>query len=413
MRAGHRAKLSLVTATGLLLSGLGACADDDPHAFDPRPPLAENRLDSPPAGAAQPRVLLLLDSSGSMERRADCSCRTTRCDECLPSCEAEERSRWHLVLEALTGSFTRFACRYEQRTTSQGATYDRGYAIPHVALTQDVAQRDDGLLSRFGAQVRFGVATLDSVPGYGSSELVPEPAFDWTRSQGEQGMNSYAGRDPHRPARARVRPDGSEVGKLYYPASAGPFLLDTGIRSEDAAEGALVMPQADETPESRRGRIVDQLWGVRPFGGSPIAAALDDLDFALDTHPEGAAAKTYLVLITDGPPDDDFRRFPSPGCDCASWQACGEDPQAMSCPYPLATQAAQHLRCGFDPEGCDGALDQLFVIGLAPRDETLGRELDDLAAAGGSREAHFVRSLAALNAQLDAILNTAIASAEP
>jgi hypothetical protein len=401
MRANRRFQLGVKTFS-ILLAALGACADEDGH-LAPGTPLAEFRFDvpAPAPESEQPRVLLLLDTSGSMQWREDCTCSTPSCSECLPSCDAGERSRWHRVIEALTGSFRSADCEATARTV---ADYDRDYGIPNVKLADDLAQRNDGLLARFGGYVRFGVATFDSVLSYGTDELVPEGAFDWARNRSTAGMSSYAGADPERRTRARVRPDGSVVGLVNFPASAGPYLIDTGIRSKAASEGALILPDAEEDRAARHGRIVKQLLGVRPFGSSPIAAAFDDLYFALKDNPDGAG-RDYVVLITDGLADDDFRRFPVPGCDCDSPDACaGEDPSMMSCPYPLPAEAAQYLRCGYSGERCDGPAAQVFVVAQATAEDALRRQLESIAAAGGSDGPRFATGLGQLNDALDDVL---------
>jgi hypothetical protein len=410
MRVSTRFELCILTCAVLL----GGCADEDAHV-DPNAPLAEFRFDvpAPLPESQQVRVLLLLDTSGSMQWRETCACETPSCSECLPDCAAGETSRWHRVLEALTGSFAQASCELVPRSSlDAGFSYDRSYAIPDVKLGDDLQQRDDGLLERYGAYVRFGVATFDSVGAYdGADALVPEATFDWSKSRGEQGMSSYAGSTSARARVARVRADDSVVGRVNYPASAGPYLIDTGIRSESASEGALVLPRADETRSARHTRIAQQLRGVRPFGTSPVAAALDDVSFALQRNPGGA--RDYVVLLTDGLPDDDFRKFPVPGCDCDSFETCGEDPRAMSCPYPLPAQAARNLRCGGDKDddACEAA--QLFVLGLANPDETLQGELDGIAAAGGSDSVRFVSGLSELNAALDAIVMRVVRATSP
>jgi hypothetical protein len=396
MRANTR--LAQISALFLVL---GACGDDVPET-----PLAEIRVDVPPPlpETEQPRVLLLLDTSGSMQWREGCTCSTPACTECLPNCEAGERSRWHGVLEALTGSFAKASCESVARTPDNEVfTYDRNYPIPNVALTGEIEQRDDGLLTRYGAYVRFGLATFDSVGAYGADTLIAENAFDWDQSRKVAGMSSYAGVDPDRSGHARVRADGSVVGRVFYPASAGPYLIDTGIRSQYASEGALVLPRSAEETSARHARITEQLMGVRPFGTSPVAAALDDVYFALRRSDE-SNTQSYVVLISDGLPDDDYRTFPSPGCDCASWESCGENPNPMSCPYPLPADAARHLRCGFSDSRCVGPVTWLFVIAQATQDETLQTELGAIAAAGGSDAARFVSGLSELNAALDSVL---------
>ena len=413
MRANTRFQLA-IQSLAALLGTLGACADEDAH-LSPDTPLAEFRFDvpAPLPESEQPRVLLLLDTSGSMQWREGCACTSSSCSECLPSCDDAERSRWHRVLEALTGSFARADCETHARTTlDAGLSYDRNYPIPNVKLGDDLAQRDDGLLARFGGYVRFGLATFDSVLAYGSDDLVPELAFDWPKSRRADGMSSYAGAAPESRDRARVRPDGSVVGRLNYPASAGPYQIDTGIRSKAASEGALVLPSPEEDRAARHARITRQLLGVRPFGTSPVAAAFDDLYFAFEDNPAEGPARNYVILITDGPADDDFRKFPVPGCDCDSPDTCaGEDPDTMSCPYPTAANAAHYLRCGYSDQSCAGPVAQLFVIAQAEPVDTLRRELDNIAAAGGSDGPRFVRGLGQLNDALDEALTRIVLAA--
>jgi hypothetical protein len=390
----------------LLASMLAACADDDPF-IDSNAPLAELRFDLPEPlpPLEQPRVILLLDTSGSMQWRDGCVCETAACNECLPNCEMGERSRWYQVIEALTGSFSTFGCESTPRSAIEDFSYDHNYPIPSLVLTPDVQQRDDGLLYSFAPYVRFGTATFDSMPAYGSDALVPEQNFSWAKSRSAEGMSSYAGTAPGKPNKPRVRKDGSVVGRVNYPGSAGPFIIDTGIRSQGASEGALVLPEPDESNLQLQLRIHAQLFGVRPFGTSPVAAALDDLYFALRQHPLEGAAKTYVVLITDGLVDGDFRRFPTPGCDCSTFAECGEDPSDMSCPYPLSADAARHLRCGFDGGSCSGPLAKLYVVSTAAPQFPLQQQLDEIAAAGGSEAARFVSGVSGLYAALDEVLS--------
>jgi hypothetical protein len=102
--------------------------------------------------------------------------------------------------------------------------------------------------------------------------------------------------------------------------------MDTGIQSADAAGGALftAVPRDPASVTSLKAN----LRAVRPFGGTPIAAALDDLYYYFAEDPNGAPARQasagrYVILITDGYPDDDFRVYPTPGCACATPEACG------------------------------------------------------------------------------------------
>ena len=387
-------------------AALAGCADDDPNALDPLPPTAASELGlpEPRPRTEQPLVLLIVDSSGSMERRLGCSCVTPGCAECLPDCAAGERSRYLDVLETLTGSFQGYACSAEPRPRDGDGSYDRDYGLPHVQLGESTRQAADGLLDRLGGHVRFGVATLDSVRSYGAESLVGLSSFDWQRSKGPAGMYSYAGASAARPTRPRLRPDGSTVGKLFFPGASEPYLIDTGLRSPAASEGALLLPGLDDAPAELRTSIARQLRAVRPYGGSPLSAALDDAYFALtQLGPRQAAPHSYVVLLSDGPADDDFRQLPSPGCACASEAECGESPAAMSCPYPLPDAAAAHLRCGFSDAACDGPVDAVYVLGLGPTDGAERQALDGIAAAGGSDSARIALDAGELRARLDEI----------
>ena len=395
----------------LLAVALAGCADDDPMAL---PPTAASELAIPAelAPDQQPLVLLVLDSSGSMERRLGCTCESVSCSECLPDCDAAQRSRWLDVLEVLTGSFQGFACSTEPRPREDASAYDRDYGIPHVQLGASTQQAQDGLLARFGAQVRFGVATLDSTGSYGHDELVGVSSFNWQKSRGALGLYSYAGATSDRPQRPRARPDGSVVGKLFFPGASEPYLIDTGLRSPDADEGALIIPSMDDAVATAHAAIAQQLRNVRAFGGSPLAAALDDAYFALTRlAPRQRAPHTYVVLVTDGPADDDFRKSPSPGCACSSQAECGEDPISMSCPFPLPAQAATHLRCGFSNTACEGPVDAVHVLGLSSLLEPARIELDAIAAAGGSEAARFAADANELRARMDELLQSVLRDA--
>jgi hypothetical protein len=118
------------------------------------------------------------------------------------------------------------------------------------------------------------------------------------------------------------------------------------------------------------------------------------------------------VLITDGPADDDFRSFPTPGCDCATFEECGEDPSTMSCPYPLSKNAVQHLRCGFG-RTCSGPLSKLYVISTAAPQFALQQELDEIAAAGGSEAARFVSGVSGMYGALNDILTRILGDTSP
>ena len=77
-----------------------------------------------------PYFMLVIDTSGSMERMPTCECEDLACRNCLPVCNpttsggVPEKNRWATTLEALTGTFNNFQCEPLARTVANGATYD-------------------------------------------------------------------------------------------------------------------------------------------------------------------------------------------------------------------------------------------------------------------------------------------------
>jgi hypothetical protein len=272
------------------------------------------------------------------------------------------------------------------------------YTIPNYALARSASQRDDGLIEAFGARIQFGLATFDIEYTYrGAPDIIARMDFDFARSEGVDGLFSYAGGTQNAP---RQRLDGTTVGRAFFPGCTFPLFIDTGIRSAGAPEGALLLPSREDSPSIRSQQLREQLRRARPFGGTPTDAALDDLYFYFTEDPAGPGTspsrKRHVVLITDGRPDSAFRAL---GCACKTEEECGGDPSQMSCPYPTATEAALHLRCGFDASACAGPIDALHVVGLSVV-EDYKSELDAIAAAGGADRARYANSQPELRAAL-------------
>ena len=280
----------------------------------------------------QPFVMVIVDSSGSMEYLPNCTCSTLGCSECLPKCDltndtageppAGKKNRWATLLEALTGKFNDFQCTKLARTTTNGMTgYDLNYSIPYhqpwscgssggaCAYPGPTTQQANGLLDNYLLRLRFGLMTFDGRKTYGD-DLIPASDFllNQTLSDTEPGSWSYGG--PKR---------------IHYPSCTTDYMEDWGVRGPGATEGAMISLNwtgcgaAECDMYSANAAIQDSLVRTRTFGGTPIAAALDDLYFHFKTDlkddPYKSCRGRYAVLITDGIPDDDFRKFPSPGCD--------------------------------------------------------------------------------------------------
>jgi hypothetical protein len=362
--------------------------------------------------------MLIVDTSGSMERKVSCACTTPGCTECLPDCGAHERNRWISMLETLTGTYGDYACTEAERTVENGFTYDEGYPLPHYVPQGN--QQEDGVLDTYRESVRFGLATFDGWDTwYGAAPLVSADEFDYAKSEGEDGLWSY---NPARALGKDIRgASGAEIGDFWYPNCTGDFMMDTGIRGPQAAQGALVAAVDGKHAGEVNDRIQRSLRGVRPYGGTPIASALDDMYYFLGRDPamgdeRGRDARPYVILITDGYPDDDYRSY---GCDCQttedpkSTNYCGgglNDPSKMHCPYPTAEEAAHELACG-QGQSCDaGPSERVYVVGYAIDDSNVADRLDAIAAAGGTDKARNASGGDSLRVAIRAILDEIVAA---
>lgn len=377
--------------------------------------------------AREPLVLLLVDTSGSMERRSSCPCSTPSCNECLPNCGLHEKSRWIEALEALTGTYTDYGCQVLDRTEENGRIYDLGYYLPHTAPRGD--QAEDGLLDVYVDHLRIGLATFDSMDTYvGAGPLVAASDFNSQLSESAAGLWSY---NPEAVLHGPVLlANGFSTGTFQYPNTTTAYVMDTGVRGPHAGEGMLLLATDPALASAVNAEIQGQLRTLWPFGGTPIAAALDDLYYYLAKDPAAEPERAlglprYVVLITDGSPDDDYRSY---DCDCAQKESsrdanyCGgppNDPSVMHCPYPTAVEAARRLRCG-DGDACDGgavqsvyvvsyALEDLSGLPVAPSVEP-NPVLDAIAAAGGTTAAHVASDGEGLRAELSAIFDQIRAS---
>lgn len=342
---------------------------------------------------SDPLVMLIVDTSGSMERQTNCTCTSAGCNECLPRCGADgsDKNRWASVLEALTGTFDDFSCERHAREEFTGE-YDEKYAVPYHEPRG--RQRDDGVLQAFANRVRFGLATFDSVDSYDRAVQRGPEEFDFDRAAGRDGQWSYP------PAidmnQLEQRSDGTRVGFYRYPGCPHAYVMNTGIRSRDAESGALFVdmgnsPRAD-TVEALRASLL----ATRPYGGTPIAASLDDVRALFERDPEMEPERRmprhprHVVLITDGRPNDDYRSAncdcnePDSGKNCVHYLLPTENAGDMNCPYPRIEAAARILRCG-ESEACTGGVvDAVHAIGFAVADDPVAtRRVNEIAQNGG------------------------------
>mgnify|MGYP000222775915 CR=1 FL=1 len=151
-------------------------------------PSASPAAAQPDIREIRPAVMLLIDSSGSMEYVGNCECTTLTCRECMTNCASAtpERNRWANVLEVLTGSWTTYTCQTDatRRGTAASGTvytgqYDEDYYLSHAVHPYGTAQSPNGILDTYVDRVKFGLMTFDAHPTYTPfGALIPNAAFD-------------------------------------------------------------------------------------------------------------------------------------------------------------------------------------------------------------------------------------------
>ena len=254
--------------TCLLLASLGTSADvaaQDPDIRNIRP-----------------HFMLLVDTSGSMERKPNCICSTPACLECLPVCSAGtyEQNRWSVVAQALTGEFSPYECNSDTRIGGiYVGEYDEGYFLPHIQLPQEIAtytgsQSGNGVLDTYLERIKFGLMTFDAIGTLSDRPpLVTQAAFLTApfpaESLGTKGMYSYANDRPY-----------------SFPGAFTTYMLNNGARSALAPEGGLVSVGGDSTASmtSTNASIQATVLGdlglgknpLRPFGATPTAARSEE-----------------------------------------------------------------------------------------------------------------------------------------
>jgi len=293
-----------------------------------------------------PNVLLLVDSSGSMEFKTDGTFPT-----CTPgNTTLSQKSRWINLVEVLTGTINNYSCWAQDRSSLafkneyllDGHTpYDFGYINPyHRALSNSCiygpgtlppastpflfpngavttypfaagavsrtqpdgcspkfSQAGDGLLDIYKDEVRFGLMTFDARVHGGTGVNASTGAVDYTPdiagppltygNSGIEGNWSYPPLGPTRlghPANC-ITSSPQEVGARN--AAAPPW------------EGRMVaFGPPDLADNTQRNTWIQQvLLSTRPYGATPIAGQLFDAQhFLFDDHdpdPFNAVGETY------------------------------------------------------------------------------------------------------------------------
>jgi type IV pilus assembly protein PilY1 len=290
---------------------------------------------------ARPYVMLLMDTSGSMEwRAATFAAGEDRLPVCDDARRVYQKSRWITSVEVMTGSFQDYRCRLTSRVGDE-----IGYYIPHVSPLYS-KQLADGILDFYDEDIEFGLMTMDSNPS---------PLTD------RDGMYSYPdGTYPVLADRHSTRVvAGQSVQGILWTKLRNPacqYFWNLGARRAQTAlediAGAMIphswVPAGGGAIHRMRNAAVQsELLGVSPYWSSPVAALLADTRYYFANDPAvikrvvvGGRGDCFyncrdrhVILITDGIPNQDGR----PECRFA---VAGSPPAEGVCPYRQAWEEA-------------------------------------------------------------------------
>lgn len=234
---------------------------------------------------AQPIVMILLDTSGSMEfvtADSESGSTTGVFPVCFDSTDPNsgdpldqewDRPRHVIAKEVLTGRFEDYYC--EEVSRSLPPVFDDGYPVPHFEPRFSRRLEDTGLIFLNRELVRFGFMSFDS---------------DRSGSPG----------DPF---------------NFPLEGSGGESLIwNLGARGPDATDSPLIAV-GDLKNRTAGRRTAEQIQAsianFIPFNSTPLAALFHDLDFYLKTDDDivndefQACRRREVILITDGQPSFD------------------------------------------------------------------------------------------------------------
>lgn len=342
-----------------------------------------------------PNVLLLVDTSGSMEYLPDGTPPLLDAqNRCLPpGAGGDNQNRWAKLVSVLTGTFESYSCYAQPRDAGTAfeteysllgvKPYDLDYHLPfHRILSNDCTpgpgtlgatwagwpndaikfhpwndagatcaspgfkQAADGLLDTFADRARFGLMTFDPITEAGTGAA--GAAYD--AISGEAGTWSYF-----------VGWDGAGSPASGNPPNCAAHTYEVGARNPAAPpwEGRL-MPFGDPDAaaaalQASNEHIQLALLAMRPYGATPLAGMLQDArDFIYkdlsidpstgktmgpqgDDYFKGGCRKTYVIVLSDGEPNLDLRKE---GC------ATGNG----GCPYDEPHVIAADMATAGDPD---------------------------------------------------------------
>jgi type IV pilus assembly protein PilY1 len=227
-----------------------------------------------------------------------------------------------------------------------GAIINRPYGQLTVSTGGgcNFAQNTDGLIANYEDLIRFGLMTFDQdpSPAIGVTTLA-NPQILPGVGQAFTGMWSYfPGWDG---SSTSIPATGDPVGCFT------PQQFEVGARNPAAPpwEGRMMYFPSDETQttrDSQNAQIQLVLNATRPYGGTPLAGMFADAQYYFGNDPkgpngaapagdplvQGGCRKQFIVLLTDGAPNEDMRPTYEGGGVYAG--GCGtQDNPSAPCPY--------------------------------------------------------------------------------
>ena len=371
-----------------------------------------------------PNVLLLVDTSGSMEYKTDGSTVT-----CNPANTAltNDKSRWVNVIEVLSGTINGYSCESMDRVSSTFKTgeyqlvagtppYDWRYPIPYhrplsggatgcapgkgqlpgvspanpflwpttnavnyhrysdTSLACGMSLAGDGILDSFGSRVRFGLMTFDT-------EVDPNRGYapaggDYTSANadtpgGQAGLWSYVvgSQAVGRPVGCTTPSVPQEVGARNGAAPVWEGRMVNFGNPNDADTA---------TRQTLTNHVKEVLLATRPFGATPIAGMLRDAeDFFWNdpsNDPTSVAAGAVDPFDDYGPRFDPYLQCTTPRQQAIILLTDGEpnmdlrpfcsDPgsPAGQCPFDLPETIANRLA---NPVSATRKPVKTYVVGFA------------------------------------------------
>lgn len=343
MRTTHKLFIGAAALGAMTLSGVARAQ------VDIEPPL--------------PNVLLLVDTSGSMDYKIDGS--KVACTHVDPSLTGEptnynsEKSRWTQLVEVLTGDVQNYSCYSQDRSSlaflqeySLGAgsiePYDKGYHVPYHRILSNgctigpgtlsmsdafewgttpfayhawnsvntscsnFQQAATGLLDSFQDRARFSLMTFDTLtnPGTGLNGTKTPNFYD-----GVNGTWSYFLNWDTNPncntngSCAKGRPAGcTDAAEAFEVGARNPAAPPWEGRLVPFGDPFAPMSQVAQTNQ----RIQQVLMAMRPFGATPINGMMADAqnfllnDGAKDMVTGAASCNTTTGEGCFGPKDDGY-----------------------------------------------------------------------------------------------------------